>query len=539
MSHAAGSVRIHGGAVHDPARGARGEIADICIADGRVVASLPSGAPEFDARGLVVLPGGVDLHSHIAGPAVRAARLLCPEAASTCLPTLRDTGRLYARMGYTTVFDAAVSPVGARAAHDELDAMPILDKGIYILAGNHTLALRYIREGRAEALRALLDWLLRSARGYALKVVNPGGVAEWTRGEPPAAPPDLLLRAFAGAAAELRLPHPLHVHLNGLGEPGNASTTLRLMQALEDRPAHLTHLQFHAYGGRTHAGLKSRAPEIAAWLNAHPSATADVGQVVFGPAVTLSADAPAQHRLHRATGRKWFNLDTEAETGCGIVPHDYRADRLTSAVQWATGLELMLLCADPWRLFLTTDHPNGGAFTSYPLIIRMLMDRPFRDALVAAAHPRLGARTVLSGIGREYTLDEIAVITRAGPARALGLARKGHLGPGADGDVALYRRTPDIEAMFGGAVAVFKDGRLVVRDGEILEEPAGRTFYATPAAPPAPARSADRSAAGLRDDLAACSSVGIDDDIIAEESLRRPEPVPPRAGTGRSGEAGA
>jgi formylmethanofuran dehydrogenase subunit A len=532
MSGSPGTIRIRGGAVHDPARGTRGEVADICIADGRVVASLPPGAPEFDARGLVVLPGGVDLHSHIAGPAVRAARLLCPESAGTCLPTLRDTGHRYARMGYTTVFDAAVSPVGARAAHDELDALPILDKGVYLLAANHTLALRYIREGRADRLRALLDWMLRSARGYALKIVNPGAAAEWTHGVPPA-PPDVLLRAFADAATALRLPHPIHVHLNGLGEPGNATTTLRLMQSLADRPAHFTHLQFHAYGGRTHAGLRSRAPEIAAWLNAHPSATADVGQVVFGPAVTLSADATAQHRLHRATGRKWLNLDIEAESGCGIVPHDYRADRLTSAVQWATGLELMLLCTDPWRLFLTTDHPNGGAFTSYPMIIRMLMDRPFRDALVAAAHPRLGARTALAGIGREYTLDEIAVVTRAGPARALGLARKGHLGPGADGDVALYRRTPDVEAMFGSAVALFKDGRLVVREGDIVEEPAGRTFYATPATGIAPAPGDDRTAADLRDDLAACSSVRIEDLVIAEEALRRPEPIPPLSGAGR------
>ena len=49
---------------------------------------------------------------------------------------------------------------------------------------------------------------------------------------------------------------------------------------------------------------------------------------------------------------------------------------------------------------------------------------------------------------REYTLNEIAIITRAGPARLLGLAAKGHLGVGADGDVTIYEEQADKERMF-------------------------------------------------------------------------------------------
>jgi len=522
---ASGTIRIRGGSVFDPASGRRGETGDVCIQDGRVVASLPSGAPVFEARGLVVMPGGVDLHSHIAGPAVQSARLLCPEAGGACLPTLQETGRRYVRMGYTTVFDAAISPIRARVAHTELDAVPIVDKGIFVLMGNDDLALRLARDGRLDDLSDFMGWLLHATRGYAPKLVNAGFVEAWRRGEEeePVAPEELL-RAFAAAGGALRLPHPLHVHLSGLGRPGNAAMTLRQMEALRDSRAHFTHLQFHAYGGRTPAGLRSRAPEIASWLNAHPRATADVGQVVFGPAVTLSADAPAQHRLHRATGRKWLNLDGESGAGCGIVPHDYRADRLTGAVQWATGLELMLLCSDPWRMFLTTDHPNGGAFAAYPVIIRMLMDRSFREAILAGAHPRLKERCVLAGIAREYTLDEIAIVTRAGPARALGLERKGNLGAGADGDVAIYRSAGDPEATFSEAVAVFKDGVLVARDGEIVAETRGRTFFVEPPS------SGDRARAGLdtrlRDHFEACGAAPLEDFVLEEEALARPETVP-------------
>jgi formylmethanofuran dehydrogenase subunit A len=123
---------------------------------------------------------------------------------------------------------------------------------------------------------------------------------------------------------------------------------------------------------------------------------------------------------------------------------------------------------------LTTDHPNGGPFAAYPTILRLLADRPFREAILKRAHPLLPRRSHLAGIAREFTFEELLVVTRAGPARILGLDRKGHLGPGADGDVALLRHADDVETTFSSAAALFKDGRLVVRDGEVIDPRPGR-----------------------------------------------------------------
>lgn len=479
------TVRIRGGAVWDPAHGRKGETGDVCIENGRVVASLPPAAPVFDARGLLVLPGGVDLHSHIVGGAVRQARLLCPEpAAADCLPGLAETGERYARLGYTTVFDAAVAPALAAAAHDELEALPILDHGLFVLMGNDPRTLGAARAADLRDLGGAVKETLAAACGYAVKLVNPGGVAAWREGreEPPIRETAAVLAAFARANASLALPHPPHVHLPRLGVPGNAGATIDLVRTTLGQagtaPLHLTHLQFHAYGGRTVRGFRSRAPEIAALLNRLPGVTTDVGQVVFGEAVTLSADAPAQERLHRATHRKRINWDIEDETGCGVVPHRYRPGSLVAAVQWAAGLELMLLVEDPWRIALTTDHPNGAPFTTYPLVMRMLADRAHREAILKRAHPALPRRTTLATLPRQYSLEELIVVTRSSPARILGLKRKGHLGPGADGDVALHRQAPDIATTFGEAVALFKDGRLVLREGEILDARPGRTLYA-------------------------------------------------------------
>ena len=72
-------LRIVGGTMHDPANGVDGEIRDVCIEGGRIVADLPAGAPTLDARGMVVMPGGVDIHSHFASSSCNHARRLIPD----------------------------------------------------------------------------------------------------------------------------------------------------------------------------------------------------------------------------------------------------------------------------------------------------------------------------------------------------------------------------------------------------------------------------------------------------------------------------
>ena len=75
--------KIAGGTVYDPVHGVNGERRDIWIRDGKIVAapSDPDVQPDktLDATGLVVMPGGIDMHCHIAGPKVNTARKMRPE----------------------------------------------------------------------------------------------------------------------------------------------------------------------------------------------------------------------------------------------------------------------------------------------------------------------------------------------------------------------------------------------------------------------------------------------------------------------------
>src|SRR3989337_3186251 len=75
----ASAIRIKGGRVYDPLHGLNGVVKDLCVEDGKIVQECHGAAEVIDATNLVILPGGVDIHTHIASPAVNAARGLRPE----------------------------------------------------------------------------------------------------------------------------------------------------------------------------------------------------------------------------------------------------------------------------------------------------------------------------------------------------------------------------------------------------------------------------------------------------------------------------
>jgi formylmethanofuran dehydrogenase subunit A len=492
-------IRISGGAVHDPANDVDGDVRDVCLRDGKVVADVAPDARQIDARGMVVMPGGVDIHAHIAGPKVNAARKLSPEdrrddpldrteilrsGSGGLVPSTFATGYRYSLLGYTTVVEAAVPPLAARHVLSELRDTPMIDKAFLILMGNNQVLFELIRESRGSAgagdrIKDAIAWWLDATGGYGVKLVNPGGVELWKQNNGQieslddevagfGVTPRQVLEAIGGAVDELRLPHPVHIHANNLGVPGNADTTLDTMRTLSGRQAHFAHVQFHSYGGKPGGLPRSRAPELIEYLADHPEITADVGQVMFGPAMTMTADAHVSAVLRDLDGGKWLNHDTEVETGCGIVPYTYRPGNYVHALQWGIGLELFLLGKDPWQVMLSTDHPNGGSFLSYPKLIRLLMDRAFREDQVRRANQKAIRRTaLLDGLDREYTLNEIAIITRAAPARRLGLSDKGHLGIGADADVTIYHDRADREDMFATPRYVIKDGEVAVEEGEL------------------------------------------------------------------------
>jgi len=505
---------LKNGKVIDPAQNKNGVVEDIYIRDGRIIAK-PNAAEKInqtiDLAGKIVMAGAIDMHSHIGGGKVNIARMMLPEfqeakklsepEAHICTPSCShhatpsatDTGFRYIEMGYTAAFEPAMMPINARQTHLEMADTPMIDKGGYAMLGNDDYFLRMLTAKKDQkAINDYVAWILNATQAIGIKVVNPGGISAFKFNQRKLdldennahyqVTPREILKSLSRAVHELGIAKPLHVHCNNLGAAGNFETTLNTMSASDGVPMHLTHIQFHSYGTEGDKKFSSAAAQISEALNKNKHITADVGQILFGQTVTASGDSMVQHlNSKHANPKKSVIMDIECDAGCGVVPFKYRDQNYVNALQWAIGLEIFLSVDDPWRIFLTTDHPNGAPFTCYPHLIRLLMDKSFRNNAFSKLSLDAQAMSNLANIDREYSLYEIATMTRAGAAKLIGLNDRGHLAVGAAADITIYADQADREAMFGKPAYVFKDGELVVKDGKVVKVTWGKTHTAKPA----------------------------------------------------------
>jgi formylmethanofuran dehydrogenase subunit A len=497
-------ILLKGGRIVDPVNG-RDEVSDLWIENDRIIAAPLGKQPDdvHDVSGKIVMAGAIDIHSHIAGGNVNSARLLLPEKHPNFLPYPADlplstakwstfeTGTLYASMGFTTVIEPAIVPHQAFQAHLELADIPIIDKGILTILGNDDFLLSLLRDGESPA--AVADYVasvIAASNGLGVKCINAGGAAAFKYNARTFSLDDVvpfysltsrqIVEALQRAVEDCKIPHPLHLHANNLGIPGNVATALATIEAARGERLHLAHLQFYSYGAEGDRGFSSAAAELAAAVNAAPNVTIDVGQVMFRQTVTISADVLRQFNGSAMASPKKSIIHDGDGNGGGSVPYLYRENDFANAVQWACGLELFLLINDPWQVFFTTDHPNGAPFTTYPEIFALIMSRDARAEAIARLPQEAVAMTTLPSIAREYSFGEIAIMTRAAPAKLLGLKDRGHLGEGALADIAVYSPSAGIANMLRFAHLVFKDGDLVVRDGRVSHYRWGKALKVNP-----------------------------------------------------------
>lgn len=512
-------ILIRNAFVIDPVQQIHGDIMDICIRDGTIVEKVSSAAEIIDAAGHLTLAGGVDSHTHVCGTKVNFGRYMSPEdmragrtprrgrmypTSGYTVPTTFGNSYRYSRMGYTTLLEGAMAPMEARHTHEEFSATPMQDMLANTLFDGNWHLYEAVGEKDVKQAAAVIAWTLSAVKGFGIKLTNPGGTEAWGFGDDLAGideevpnwgiTPREIISTSIEACELLRLPHSVHLHCNNLGMPGNYRTTLQTLDIPSDlnpdrQTLYLTHLQFHSYGGSTWGSFKSEAPVIANAINNKPHIAYDMGQVMFGRTMTMTADGPMEFRLYTLHHNKWSNHDVELETGSGIIPVYYDRKSLVNSIMWAIGLELALLTRNPWQVMLTTDNPNGGPFVKYPEIIGLLMSSRYREAELETVHRKTTDRSSIGTIDRELSFEEIAIMTRAGQAKALGLLNigKGHLSEGANADIAIYPIKPDrvdpsveydeIIAGFQQTLWTLKRGSVVTREGEVVTGLPNRTFW--------------------------------------------------------------
>lgn len=521
QTHSKGDIMeyiLKNGIVYDPANEVNGEKMDVMFKDGIIVDNVSADAEVLDVTDKIVMPAGIDPHAHVAGPKLVVGRLYRPEdsrrgvtqktkvirsESGFSIPSCPATGYRYSRLGYGTVVEAAMPPLEAKHTHEEIATIPQIDIPAMPLFGNNWFVMEYAKDNNIEDIAAFVAAWLKISKGYGIKIVNPCGSEAWgwgmnVHGVNDKAPyfdvtSKEVIVALAKANEMLNLPHSIHIHPNDLGHPGNVPTTIETMESVEkvkkgskaaeirDQVMHVCHLQFHSYTGNSWKDAASGAVEVADYINKHDHVTCDIGQVTLDETTTMTADAPMEYDLFKLSGLKWTNKDIECETAAGIIPCIYSAKNPVNTLQWAIGLELFLHIDDPWKVCLTTDHPNAGPFTRYPRIISWLMSNTRRMEMIEnrEVHKWAEKRTTLATLDREYDFYDIATISRSAPAKIYGFTDRGALTPGYRADIAVYdinpndidpsRQYAEIEKGFNVADYTIKDGQILVKDKEIVK----------------------------------------------------------------------
>jgi len=500
-------ILIKNATVVDPVNGIDGDVMDVHVEGGKIVSKTKKKPKIIEAKKRVLMPAAVDIHTHVAGPAVNAGRLMRPEdktvvwkargeiksGSGFSVPSTYLTGYLYALMGYGHLNEPAVPPLKAKHTHHELEDIPLMDKTTLLLLGNNHIVAEKISEKDRTGLTEYVSWMLDKTKSWGIKLVAPGAHLSWLWGERRikvddkvekfGITPANIIKALEDVAETLKLPHPIHVHLNELGYPGNYENTLNSLKIPKKR-MHVTHLQYSSYGGDGWKSFASKAEDVIKALEKNKLVSYDIGQITFDDTTTMTADTPFEQYLSDLIHQKWSSQDVELEVGAGIVPYHYHQKNFVNAIQWAIGLELALHSKDLSRVCLSTDHPNAGPFIKYPRIISWLMSKKAREDFAEELNKSVGSRTGLLSIDREFSLYEIATITRSAPAKILGIKYEG-VREGAAADLVLYdlksgeTRGDVIEEAFSRAEHTLIGGRFAVKEKEVIASYPGEILYST------------------------------------------------------------
>lgn len=414
-------LKIADGCVYDAVSDWQGEVRDLFIDGHFLAARLTAVDRTIDAKGRVVLAGGIDLRGQAATYGIHLLHLFNGH------PPLPELGLAYAAMGYTHVHEPFLTPVTASLVHRQLAALAVVDASASLVLNLRDLDLPLKDRNRWPEVAQTIKFLMEKTRSLDVRVVEPFVRYRQEFYTHRA----ITTQAALETLTDLSLSHGLKMTLE-------ATPEVLHTPFLEPRVFHLA--------GLGQALLDENALE-AALGHLEAGVSADCGlasprRTNDGPSVKVDLG--------------WYQ------------PLDLRP--AISEPQARRALNLALRYQGP-NLAFSILGPILSPGQDYPSMFAWLLDRSTRRP-----------DWQKTGETREWSLSEWAWATRALPAKLLGLGDRGHLKPGARADVAIYdfpaqASGPGPPASLGRVHTLIKAGEVVIDNCEIVKPHAAKEIY--------------------------------------------------------------
>ncbi|MBD3230692.1 MAG: amidohydrolase family protein [Candidatus Lokiarchaeota archaeon] len=504
---------IKNGLIFDPLNEISGEKKDILIEDGKIIDKFSSqeDLKEIDASGKTVIPAAIDIHAHIASQQVNWARLLGSKNQKFIETwnrlTLKNIAIDYIANGYTFIIDANVYPSLSKQTIFNFSNLPVLDKGMLLNVGNLWVLEDEFQRGKIEEISYFISDILSMCKGFGIKAYNPFEAESWNFKE-------LrdnveqggrlynfssleVYKNLTDAVENLKLPHSVHAHIEGYENIVGKNNLKKVLENIDfsnlvreneksitrDQIFHLAHANSYNIDGDN--------SELLSVINSNNAIDLDLGFIGFddiNPLITSDRRLINNHMKKDNGEAKVIRTAYETEGDSFVSFRKFDKKNKEHCMLWANCLELALKTENKWQIQLSFNFPHYSHVKNLPKIVSWLISVEARENFMKNMNNDFLNNTSLNEINNFLTFNDIVTITRASPAKSLGLAEmKGNFSLGADGDVNIIdidlneidisKEYEKIEESLKNIEYVIKGGKIIKKNDKLDLESNGKIFW--------------------------------------------------------------
>ena len=493
---------IKNGLVFDPLNKIAGEVKDILIQDGRIVEKFSdeSDVRSIDANNKTVIPAALDIHTHVASQQVNWARLIGANNSEFKEIwkglTLDYIAKSYIANGYTFILEANVFPSLARQTIFNFKNLPVLDKAMLLNASNlWPLELEFQR-GKIDNMAVFLSDLLSITKGFGFKVYNPFESESWnfkdlrkdvsTKGRLYNFSALDVYENLTKANEHLGLPHSIHAHIEGYEQikaKNNLFTILNKIKSLGLEPnshqdSKLKRSQIFHIAHASAYNVDGNNSELINSLNEDNNIDVDLGFIGFdkiNPLIT--SDRRLINSLLKDNGDEngiaLISSAVESEGDTFATLRNFDKKNIQDCILWANGIDIALKVDNKWQLQFSVNYPNYSNINNVPEIATWLVSKDARDKFMTGMNKEFLKNNTLQDNDKTLTFNEFIILTRASPAKSLGLGNiKGSLCEGADADLNILDlniNDIDISKDYERLRNALSNIEYVIKSGEIIK----------------------------------------------------------------------